>query len=73
MAGVQRRATKMVLEIKNLSYLERLEHFKLPTMAYHRAHGDIIEVYKIIHEILNALFSQIQRLHQRPFLVRFYA
>ena len=38
--GVQRRATKMVPEIKNLSYPERLKHLKLPTMAYRRAQGD---------------------------------
>ena len=46
--GVQRRATKMVPEIKKtLSYPERLKHLKLPTMAYRRARGDMIEVYKI--------------------------
>ena len=52
--GVQRRATKMVPEIKNLSYPERLKHLKLPTMAYRRARGDMIEVYKIIHEIYDS-------------------
>ena len=55
--GVQRRATKMVPEIKNLSYPERLKHLKLPAMAllaYRRARGDMIEVYKIIHEIYDS-------------------
>ena len=52
--GLQRRATKMVPEIKNLSNPERLKHLKLPTMAYCRARGDMIEVYKIIHEIYDS-------------------
>ena len=44
--GVQRRATKMIPELKHLSYPERLKKLKLPTMAYRRARGDIIEVLK---------------------------
>ena len=34
--GVQRRATKMILKLKHLSYPERLKKLKLPTMAYRR-------------------------------------
>ena len=52
--GVQRRATKMVPEIKNLSYPERLKYLRLPTMAYCRARGDMIEVYKIVKEIYDS-------------------
>ena len=52
--GVQRRATKMVHELKKLSYPERLKCLRLPTMAYRRARGDIIEVYKIIKEIYDS-------------------
>ena len=52
--GVQRRATKMIPEIKKLSYPERLKYLKLPTMAYRRARGDMIEVYKIIKEIYDS-------------------
>ena len=37
-----------------MSYPERLKHLKLPTMAYRRARGDMIEVYKIIHEIYDS-------------------
>ena len=44
----------MVPEIKNLSYPERLKHLKLPTMAYRRARGDMIEEYTIIHEIYDS-------------------
>jgi hypothetical protein len=34
--------------MKNLSYPERLKKLGLPTLAYRRIRGDMIEVYKII-------------------------
>ena len=37
--------------MRDLSYIERLKLFKLPTLAYRRLRGDMIEVYKIIHKI----------------------
>ena len=46
--SVQRRATKQVPHLKNLSYKERLTKLKLPTMLYCRMRGDMIEVYKIL-------------------------
>ena len=52
--SVQRRATKMIPEIKNLSYPERLKYLNLPTLAYRRARGDMIEVFKIISNIYNS-------------------
>ena len=33
----------------NLTYKERLQRLKLPTLVYRRARGDMIEVYKILH------------------------
>ena len=47
--GVQRRATKMIPGLKKLSYTDRLKSLKLPTLAYRRARGDMIEVYKIVN------------------------
>ena len=49
--SVQRKATKMIPTIKDLSYSERLKKLKLPTLAYRRARGDMIEVYKIVTDI----------------------
>ncbi|XP_076030414.1 uncharacterized protein LOC143018713 [Oratosquilla oratoria] len=46
--NVQRRATRMVPELKGLSYEERLRRLNLPTLAYRRARGDMIETYKIL-------------------------
>ena len=45
--NVQRRATKMVPGLAQLSYSERLKKLKLPTLAYRRIRGDMIQVYKL--------------------------
>jgi len=42
------RATKLVITVKHLSYKERLERLKLPTLKYRHIRGDMIEVYKIL-------------------------
>ena len=47
---VQKRATKMINSIKNLSYENRLRMLNLPTLKFRRLRGDMIEVYKIITE-----------------------
>ena len=44
----------MVPEITNLPYRERLKHLKFPTMAYRRARGDMIEVYKLFMKYMTA-------------------
>ena len=49
--GVQRRATKMLHELKDKNYEERLRTLGLPTLRYRRARGDMIETYKIVHGI----------------------
>ena len=37
--------------MRYLSYIERLQLLKLPTLAYRRLRVDMIEVYTIIHNI----------------------
>ena len=47
--NVQRRATKTVPGLKDLSYEERLRKLKLPTLIYRRIRGDMITVYKFFN------------------------
>ena len=54
--NVQRRATRLVPELRGLSYRERLTELNLSTMDYRRKRFDIIQVFKIIHDIDKNLF-----------------
>ena len=47
--NVQRRATQYIPGFKDLTYEERLRAIKLPTLAYRRYRGDMIEMYKLTH------------------------
>ena len=51
--SVQRRATKLVPKVKNLTYPDRLRAINLPTLSYRRR-GDMIDVYKIIANIYDS-------------------
>ena len=45
---VQRQATKLVKDLKNLPYQERLRNLRLPSLKHRRRRGDLILLYKII-------------------------
>jgi len=51
----QRRATKELPCMRHLSYIEILKLLKLLTIEYRRLRIDMIEVYKIIHNIYDQL------------------
>ena len=59
--NAQRRATRLVPELRGLSYRERLVELNLSTLDYRRKRFDIIQVFKIIHKIdeidMNVFFS----------------
>ena len=46
---IQRRATKMIPELRDLSYEERLKECGLTTLETRRLRGDQIEVLKILN------------------------
>ena len=48
---VQKKATKLVISLKKLPYKERILQLNLHTLKYRRLRGDMIEVYKITHDI----------------------
>ena len=45
---IQRMATKMVPELEELSYEERLKEIKLPTLEQRRERGDLMTIFKLI-------------------------
>ena len=49
--AVQRRATRMIPELKNFTYEDRLKSIDLPSLEFRRRRGDMIEVYKYLHKI----------------------
>ena len=51
--NIQRRATRMIPELKGLSYTDRLQHLKLFSMDYRRKRGDLIQLFKILNGFEN--------------------
>ena len=59
---VQQHFTKRINGMNKLSYPKRLQKLKLPSLEFRRLRGDLIEVYKIVHNLYdqtttNSLFS----------------
>ena len=49
---LQRRTTKLIPDLKDKSYEERLRHLKLPTLEYRRLRTDLILLYKYTHNLI---------------------
>ena len=64
--NVQRRATKMIPEIKDLPYTQRLESLDLPSLQYRRDRGDMVECYKFTHEDYNSTFPFLMKSSTMP-------
>ena len=63
---MQRRATKLVPELKNLPYAERLVKLELTTLEARRVRGDMIETYKIITGKENINPDKFFKMDPRP-------
>ena len=48
---VQRRATKLLMETRHMTYTQRLKYLDLPSLWHRRLRGDMIQVFKIINGI----------------------
>ena len=62
--NIQKNFTKRIHGMRKKSYQERLMLLKLPSLEFRRLRGDMIEVFKIVHEIYdpittNKLFTKI--------------
>ena len=53
---VQRRATKLVPSLKKLDYKKRLEAMGLTELELRRERGDLIQLYKLFHDIDNVIW-----------------
>jgi len=55
------RVTKLVSEIKELQYVDRLKYLNLPSLRYRHRRGDLIYAYKLFHNMLDMdlLFDQL--------------
>ena len=47
---VQKRATKLIPQVRNLSYPDRLKTLNLPTLHYRSIRGCLIEIFKLAHD-----------------------
>ena len=56
--SIQRHYTKKIFGLKSLSYEERLKALKLPSLTYRRMRGDLIETYKILHQIYDPITTK---------------
>ena len=69
--AIQRRATKIVPELRDKSYEDRLKALKLPSLVYRRRRGDMIQMFKImkglvrmnIQDLLTPIEDSITRGH----------
>ena len=57
------RATKLASEIKDLQYVDRLNHLNLPSLRYRRRRGDLINTYRIFHNMLDMDSHMIAHLY----------
>ena len=57
--SVQRRATKLIPSIRNLSYEERLKRLNLFSLSDRRTRGDLIETFKILKKIDNIDYENL--------------
>ena len=64
--NVQRRATKLIENLKNLTYTERLKKLDLPTLFYRRLFNDMVEVYKHLHVYDKSTIQPRFQLQTRP-------
>jgi hypothetical protein len=67
---IQRRATRMVKELKHLPYMERLRQLSLPSLYFRRRRADMIQTFKLMHGLDIATDSCRCRLCPEKILLR---
>jgi len=64
---VQRRVTRILPTLRNLSYEERLHHPNLPSLSYQQFRSDMLTTFQVLNG-LNFLISLQLYTHQRPLI-----
>ena len=49
-----------------MSYSDRLKALKLPSLTYRRFRGDMIQVYKLMHNLEDIPFTRFFELNENP-------
>lgn len=62
--SVLRRATRVIPGMEELTYEERLKKINLPSMHYRRLRGDMIEVWKYLHNKYKVDYSSLFKLDE---------
>ena len=57
--AIQHRVTKLIPQLKDKPYEERLKILKLPSLMYRRKRGDMITMYKIMHGLVRLNHSDL--------------
>ena len=50
---VQQRSTRLVSEIRDMSYEERLRTLELPTLVFRKKRADVLQTFKIVNRLEN--------------------
>ena len=69
--AVQHRATKLIPELKDKPYEDRLKALQLPSLTYRRKRGDMIQMYKIMNKLALQLPSLTYR-RKRGDMIQMY-
>ena len=64
--NIQRRATRIVPQLKGLSYTERLQALNLPTLLYRRERFDLIQIFKIVNHLEDIDSSKFFTFNDNP-------
>jgi hypothetical protein len=62
---VQRRATKLLPELRERTYEERMRALNLPSLKYRRYRGDLIQTFKILNKVDDLKFDEFYTFNDR--------
>ena len=68
--NVQRRATKIVKDLRNVEYPERLKKLKLTKLEDRRNRGDMILTYRLLNGLEGIEYSKFFTLDRNPYNLR---